>query len=296
MTSSFPAEEVRDDFIPRGAYFDPEFARAEAERLWPRTWQMACRLEEIPGVGDYLVYEILTDSIVVLRTGEAEVRAFHNVCPHRGNQLVSGTGHLKQFACSFHGWRFGTDGRCLSIVDAGDWDGCLKREDMGLTPVQAGHWGGWVFVNMDPDCQPLDAFLEPMRSRCDKFEFEKMRYAWYKTTIVKANWKTVQEAFLEFYHVQQTHPQMLVYTKDYSVSHGMGRHGSVSYSSGLGHADRPVGTRLPPREEPDFRNYVFEYAEQFRNDLAAMQTDRAYRAAQRLRDRTDRRRHAGRSA
>lgn len=280
----FSPDEVRDDFIPREAYYSRDFAAAEAEHLWPRTWQMACRLEEIPNVGDYLVYEILTDSIVVLRTGEGadDLRAFHNVCPHRGNQLVTGRGNARQFVCSFHGWRFALDGRCVAMIDGDDWKGCFAREDAHLVPVCIGHWGGWVFVTMDDGAQPLADFLEPMRSRCDKFEFEKMRYAWYKTTIVKANWKTVQEAFLEFYHVQTTHPQMLVYTKDYSVSEGMGRHGTVSYSSATG---MPIGRsdRLPPREETDFRNYVFEYAEQFKNDLAAMQTDRAYAAAQRLR-------------
>jgi phenylpropionate dioxygenase-like ring-hydroxylating dioxygenase large terminal subunit len=278
---SFPPEDVRDDYVPKEDFFDPEFARLEAERLWPKVWQIACRLEEIPKVGDYLTYDILTDSIIVVRTGENEVRAFHNACPHRGNQITEGCGHAKQFVCSFHGWRFGLDGRCISVTDRKDWGDCLKDEDVGLSNVQAGLWGGWVWINMDPDCQPLEQYLEPMRSKCDRFEFEKLRFAWYKTTIVPANWKTVVEAFTEFYHVQTTHQQMLVYTNDYSTSRAMGRHGWISYDSGTG---LPIGRspRLPPKEEPDFRNYILEYAEQFKNDLGAMQTDRAYQAVQRL--------------
>jgi phenylpropionate dioxygenase-like ring-hydroxylating dioxygenase large terminal subunit len=281
-STSFPPEEIRDDFVPREDYLDAEFARCEAQNLWPKVWQAACRLEEIPEVGDYITYEILADSILVLRAAESDIRAFHNSCPHRGNLLADGCGHTKQLVCSFHGWRFGLDGRCIHIVDQKDWGDRLRKEDVRLSAVQVGTWGGWVWINMDPDCQPLLEFLEPMRSRCEKFELEKLRYAWYKTTIVPANWKTVLEAFLEFYHVQTTHPQMLSYTLDYSTSRELGRHGSISYATSAG---MPIGRspRLPPKAETDFRNYIFEYAEQFKNDLAAMQTSRAYEAAQRLR-------------
>lgn len=280
---AFPPDAVRDDFVPREDYVDPAFARHEADNLWPRVWQIACRLEEIPNVGDYVTYDILDDSIIVVRSGADEVRAWHNACPHRGNQLVQGCGNEKQFVCSFHGWRFRLDGRCLKVIDRDDWGGCLSDEDTRLSAVRVGTWGGWVWINMDPDCQPLEDFLEPMRSHCDKFEFEKLRFAWYKSTIVEANWKTVTEAFTEFYHVQTTHAQMLPYTDDYSMSRAMGRHGWISYDSGSG---VPLGRspRLPPKDEPDFRALVLEYAEQFKDNLKALQPDRAYAATQRLRD------------
>jgi phenylpropionate dioxygenase-like ring-hydroxylating dioxygenase large terminal subunit len=279
--TSFPPEDVRDDFVPREDFLDPEFARCEAENLWPKVWQMACRLEEIPDIGSYLTYEILTDSIIVVRASENDVVAFHNTCPHRGNMLTEGCGKTRQFVCSFHGWRYGLDGRCVHMVDEQDWHGRLHKHEVRLKSVQVGTWGGWVWINMDPHCQPLLEFLEPMRSRCEKFEFEKLRYAWYKTVIIAANWKTVVDAFTEFYHVQTTHTQMLTYTKDYSSSREMGRHGSISYATSAG---LPIGRspRLPPKKEADFRNYLFEYAEQFKNDLAAMQTERAYAAVQRL--------------
>jgi phenylpropionate dioxygenase-like ring-hydroxylating dioxygenase large terminal subunit len=280
----FPSDAVRDDFIPAEAYYDRDFARLEAEKLWPSVWQMACRLEEIPNVGDYYTYDILRDSIIVVRAapGDDGVRAFHNSCPHRGTSLTSGRGLTRQFVCPFHGWRFDTEGNCVKIVDEQDWEGCLTRADVALGAVKLGVWGGWVFINMDPNCQPLRDFLEPMATRCDPFELETMRYAWYKTITVDANWKTVQEAFLEFYHVQATHPQMLSYTKDYSTSYNMGRHAPVSYAEQSG---MPIGRspRLPPKDEPDFRNYIFEYADQFRSDLNAMQTERAYAAVQELR-------------
>ena len=171
------------------------FHELEKEHLWPKVWQIACRLEEIPEVGDYATYEILDDSIVVVRRGPDAVAAYHNACPHRGTLLVEGKGSIREFLCPFHGWRFGLDGRNVEVVDAQDWGHCLKPGDTDLVPVQAGVWGGWVWINMDPDCQPLAEFLSPMAPMCELFEFEKLRPAWNKSVIVPANWKTVLGAF-----------------------------------------------------------------------------------------------------
>ncbi|MCW1429519.1 aromatic ring-hydroxylating oxygenase subunit alpha [Novosphingobium sp. JCM 18896] len=284
-SNGFPSEEVRSDFYPKADYLDRRFHDLEKEQLWPKVWQIACREDEIPGAGDYVVYDIIDDSIVVVRGSDGEVRAFHNFCPHRGNLLVEGQGNARQFVCSFHGWRFGSDGRNIKVIDRQDWGDCLAKGDADLVPVQVGTWGGWVWINMDPDCQPLDRYLEPMKSKCELFEFEKLHPAWYKSVVVEANWKTTMGAFTEFYHVQTTHSQMLTYTQDYSTSRAMGRHGWISYEGGTG---LPVGRspRLPAKEVADFREHLFEYAEQFRDDLQAMQTQRAFDATQRLRTET----------
>jgi len=278
----YPADEVRDDFYPKADYVDREFHELEKTNLWPKVWQTACRVEEIPEPGDYVVYDICDESVIVVRGSDGQIRAFHNFCTHRGTQLAEGQGNVKQFVCPFHGWRFGTDGRSIKVIDRQDWGSCLAKDDVDLVPVQAGEWAGFVWINMDPGCQPLDAFLEPMKAMCELFEFEKLRPAWYKSTIVPANWKTTLGAFTEFYHVQTTHAQMLTYTQDYSISRAMGRHGWISYAASQG---IPVGRspRLPPQEQPDFREYLFEYAEQFKHMLKAMQTERAYQATQRLR-------------
>jgi len=279
---SYSSDEVRDDFFPKADYLDRAFHELEKEHLWPKVWQVACRLDDIPEAGDYIVYEIIDDSILVVRGKAGDVRAFHNICPHRGTLLAEGTGNAKQFVCPFHGWRFATDGRCIKVIDRQDWGDCLAEGDADLVPVQVGVWGGWVWVNMDPECQPLDEFLSPMAQMCELFEFDRLSPAWHKSVVVPANWKTALGAFTEFYHVQTTHAQMLTYTRDYSISRAMGRHGWVSYFSGAG---LPIGRseRLPHQDVPDFREYLFEYAEQFKHGLRAMQTERAYQATQRLR-------------
>ena len=102
----------RADRIPKQRYYDAEFYELEKERLWTRTWQMACRLEEIPNVGDAVEYEILDQSVIVVRTGADEVRAFQNACRHRGVKLVVDRASCGNagFVCPFHGWCYGLDG------------------------------------------------------------------------------------------------------------------------------------------------------------------------------------------
>ena len=221
----YPAEAVRDDFVPKEDYLDPDFARHEAENLWPKVWQIVCRLEEIPNVGDYITYEILTDSIIVTRSAEDEVKAFHNACPHRGNQLVDGCGNARQFVCSFHGWRFRLDGRCVKVIDRDDWGTCLSDDDTNLSPVQVGIWGGWVWINMDPNAAPLDTFLGAAGRILAHFEMDRMRYKWRQWTVYPCNWKTALEAFMEPYHVAGTHTQLLDYAEFYAYSVAYDLHG-----------------------------------------------------------------------
>lgn len=280
--TAFPPEDVRDDFVPKEVYYSQEFARIEEAKLWPFVWQLACRLEEIPSVGSYVTYDIVDDSIIVVRVSETQVKAYHNSCPHRGRQLTQGCGRTPNFICPFHGWHYDLNGNNTRVVDAADWGDCLDPTDIRLKEVQVGTWGGFVFINMDPHCEPLTKFVEPIDEYCSKFEFEKLRFRWYKSTIMPANWKTILEFFNEFYHVQQTHNQLLPFTNDYSNSDGFGRHGAMWYPA-TGALPLSRSPRLSPREEPDFRNYILEFVETFNRDLKAMVTERNYLATQRLR-------------
>ena len=88
--SDYSPDEVRDDYVPKADFLDRRFHELEKEHLWPRVWQIACREDEVPNAGDYIVYDIADDSIIVARGGDGALRAFHNVCPHRGTQLAEG--------------------------------------------------------------------------------------------------------------------------------------------------------------------------------------------------------------
>ncbi|MEJ2206536.1 MAG: aromatic ring-hydroxylating dioxygenase subunit alpha, partial [Gemmatimonadota bacterium] len=198
---------IGDDFVPKGRYVDRDFLELEYQRLFPKVWQMACREEEVPDVGSYLEYTIGDQSIIVVRTAEG-IRAHHNSCIHRGTRLVRRTGCVAEFRCPFHGWRFSLDGRCTFIHCEDEFD---PRPDdyRRLRDVRCETWGGWVFINMDPDAPELLDWLDPIPAALGPFRPDAMRYAWHRRTVLPANWKTAIDAFIEGYHTPGTHPQYI---------------------------------------------------------------------------------------
>ncbi|MDT7790723.1 MAG: hypothetical protein QOD59_159, partial [Mycobacterium sp.] len=166
------------------AYTSEAYARAELDKLWRKVWQQVGRVEEIPDVGSYLTYDILDDSIIVVRTGFgnscSDFAAHHNVCMHRGRRLVdtpdgakNACGKAKKsFVCGFHGWTYGLDGACTHIREQNDWKGVLTPANTHLAPVQVDTWGGWLFVNMDSDPEPLADYLFPAAKILDPFGLE----------------------------------------------------------------------------------------------------------------------------
>jgi phenylpropionate dioxygenase-like ring-hydroxylating dioxygenase large terminal subunit len=205
---------VRDrGFIPKQRYYDRGFFELENERLWPRVWQMACRLEEIPDVGDYAEYSVASYSVIVVRTGVDEIKAYENACRHRATQLALGCGRFGggQIVCPFHGWRWNLDGSPSSLYGREGFDEhCLDPEDLRLIECQVGIWAGCVFINMDPDAPPLMEALQPLPGILDPLRLADMRSYWWKGARLKANWKIVMEAFMEAWHVRQSHPELTI--------------------------------------------------------------------------------------
>lgn len=277
----FPTSEVTDNFLPKDDQSSAAFARFEEERLWPYVWQIACRLEEIPNVGDFVTYEVVDDSIIVVRSSETEVKAFHNVCPHRGRQLTEGCGKARMFKCRFHGWEFDLDGKNALVIDRKDFGDYFSDADIALKPVRVDMWGGFVFINMDPDCEPLADFLAPVDDYCGKFNFQNLRYRYYKTAIMPCNWKTGMGFFNEFYHVQQSHPQLIEHMEDYSASSGFGRHAAMWYDNDSIYPYQR-SSRLPPAPKRDVRDHIRGVVTEFHNNLGAMASGRSYRLLEKL--------------
>jgi phenylpropionate dioxygenase-like ring-hydroxylating dioxygenase large terminal subunit len=209
------------DRAPKQRYFDPDFYQLEAELLWPRVWQMACRLEEIPGPGDYVTYEILDQSIIVLRTADQQVRAFQNTCRHRGVQLVDGPGTCASgFTCPFHGWCYGQDGANTGIPMRKSFsEHNLQSGDIDLTPVRCELWGGCAWINLDDDAPPLRRCLEPAATILDGWKVESLRTEWWYACRLPVNWKLAEQAFQEMYHVVQAHPQLVIPGMRYGARH-----------------------------------------------------------------------------
>ena len=228
---------------PVEAFLSRDYLETEKKRLWPKIWQMVERESDMPNPGDWMTYNVADESIVVLRKDDGSLRAFHNVCPHRGRQLVSvpdmlpGKVHSvrgsnrKNFVCGFHGWTFNTDGQNTYILDPQDWKGGLTPELTCLSDVKVDTWGGYIYINMDPDCISLKEWMGRAGEVLGAYELDKMRYKWRQWAIYPCNWKTAIEAFLEPYHVAGTHTQLLAYGDFYALSKQYGLHSVSSYDT-----------------------------------------------------------------
>jgi phenylpropionate dioxygenase-like ring-hydroxylating dioxygenase large terminal subunit len=207
---SVPHRVTNPELIPAERYYDPEFFRLENERLWPHVWQMACRLEEIPEVGDFTEYTILDQSVIVVRTKNG-VKAFHNACRHRGVRLVTEPGNCAKrgFICPFHGWRWNAEGRNTFIFGKQIFnEELLDHAEIDLPPVRIDFWAGCAFINFDNDAAPLRDCLGPVADTLDARNVDKLKMDWWYGTILPTNWKLAMEAFMEGYHVMRTHPQL----------------------------------------------------------------------------------------
>jgi len=217
----------------RRRYPGAELDQLEKERLWPRVWQMACREAELKAVGDFVTYDILDDSILIVRTGagEDDIAAMYNVCQHRGRRLRDeARGHLgKAVHCRFHGWQYGLTGELVHVHFEEDWQGCpsFDRSQLRLPQVKVERWGGWVWIHQDEQAEPLQQFLGDVPRFLDPFSPQTMRPLWWKTIIAPANWKILVEAFIEAYHSGSTHLSGINYRSARVPGNVFGRHSMI---------------------------------------------------------------------
>lgn len=196
--------------ISTDRYTDPAFARLELETLWKKTWQFACREEHIPRVGDYYVYDLAHYSFIVTRVRADQIKAYYNACLHRGTKLrASGTeGCASEFRCPFHGWSWNLDGSNKQVVC--DWDfPHIDKEKLCLPEARVETLGGFVFINMDPDAPSLADYIGPeAMAHITRWKMEDRYITAHVAKVIPANWKLTMEAFMEAYHVLETHPQV----------------------------------------------------------------------------------------
>ncbi|MGD1954085.1 MAG: SRPBCC family protein [Sphingomonadales bacterium] len=189
-------------------YFSKEEHDREVERLWKRVWQMACHEDDIPNVGDTHVYDIAGLSFIIVRAKENEIKAFPNACLHRGRKLCDAHKKgLKVMRCAFHGWSWNLDGSLKEVPCQWDFPS-VNEEEFSLPNVRVGQWGGFVFINPDPNCEPLEDFLGDL-DRHFRIPFERRFKAAHLVKRLPCNWKVAQEAFMESYHVVATHPELM---------------------------------------------------------------------------------------
>jgi nitrite reductase/ring-hydroxylating ferredoxin subunit len=227
--------------IPAEAYVSPAYAAAEQELLWRKVWLQAGRVEDLRAVGDFITFDIGPDSVIIVKSGEAMLAAYHNVCPHRGRRLVdvpegrrNARGTRKSFICGYHGWTFGLDGANTHIPHEGDWQEslCAGRADLGRVMVDT--WGGWIWINLDPDAAPLADYLGVVPAMLDPYRLDAMRPRWRKWIIFECNWKVAMEAFCETYHVATTHPEFNAFGQFRGWARNHGLHSNIGYEAPKG--------------------------------------------------------------
>jgi phenylpropionate dioxygenase-like ring-hydroxylating dioxygenase large terminal subunit len=269
ITERIPFKVTDPERIPAKRYYDEEFFKLEKEKLWPHVWQMACRLEEIPEVGDWVEYRNLDKSVIVIRS-KTGVKAFHNACRHRGVQLASGRGNceVQGFTCPFHGWRWNTEGQNTFVYGKHLFkEKELDAEDINLKPCRLEEWGGCAFINFDWNAPPLRECLGPVADKLDARNVDKLKMEWWYGTILPTNWKLAMEAFMEGYHVMRTHPQLF------------------TVMMGEMNAYHDPNTPLPKRTTPkEFVKQTLQFFAINGEGMAGMITKDEVAVAERLRD------------
>jgi phenylpropionate dioxygenase-like ring-hydroxylating dioxygenase large terminal subunit len=216
--------------IAANRYTDPGFFRAELERMWPRVWQWAAREEDLPEPGDTVVYNNAGRSYLVTRQPDGSIRAFHNVCLHRGRKLRTEDGWTGEFQCPFHGFTWRTDGTLKSIPCRWDFPH-LNESNLRLPEAKVERWGGYVFLRENDDGPSLAEYLAPLPEHFARWRHEECTTAIWVGKIVPANWKAVMEAFMEAWHTPVTHPQIMPFTGDANTSYNFwGDHVNVAFT------------------------------------------------------------------
>ncbi len=201
-------EFLGDQDISYERYTSAAFLQDEMDSVWLKVWQWACREDEIPQAGDYTVYDIGDKSVLILRTDDGHIKAFANACLHRGTQLkpTGSSGCSTRLRCPFHGFTWSLDGELTDVPC--DWDfPHIGNRDFTLPQLRVETWGGFVFINFDQQAAPLHEFMGVLPEHFANWKLENKFTAMHVRKMLPANWKACLEAFLESYHVLETHPQ-----------------------------------------------------------------------------------------
>ena len=213
-----PDPDLGTDRIPVDRYVDPKYLRLEDERIWSKTWLLAGAVCDVANPGDYFVFENMRESILVTRAPDDEIRAFYNVCQHRGNRLKQpGCGQSDYVICPFHRWAWNLDGTLRHVPEAHDFPQGTPADELGLKSLRCDTWGGFVWVSMDPDIAPLLDYLGVVPEHLAPYDMDDMVLVSDETVEWNCNWKTSVDIFSETYHVRGVHPESEFIADDVNV-------------------------------------------------------------------------------
>jgi carnitine monooxygenase subunit len=208
--------------LPGWIYRDAEFFAVEMERVIRPAWQVVCHESDIAQPGDWRSLDWLGESVIVLRGADGDVRAFHNVCRHRGSRLVTGGGGCaKRLTCPYHAWTYALDGRLVGVPHRSDYPG-LDPASLGLLPVDLESWRGFLFVRLEGGGPSVAEMMAPHEAEIAPYRFEAMR-ALGRVTLRprEVNWKNVADNYSDGLHIEVAHPGLTrLFGRGYSIEAG----------------------------------------------------------------------------
>lgn len=234
--------------LPPGRYTSQEFFDLEMKHLWGKVWLYAGHVSQVPNPGDYVLLDIPWAAMFMIRGKDDEVRAFYNVCQHRGAPLVrDAKGNASLLRCTYHQWTYNAEGKLVSVMYEDDFDADFDKSCLGLPEVRCEIWNGLIFVSENKDAPPLLEWLGMIDEEFEPFQLEKLRPAAIKSYELSCNWKLTMDAFLEVYHVKGIHPE--------TVGPALNERGAVMGLLPNGHTRMTCPTGSSPEEELKRRGY-----------------------------------------
>jgi len=205
-----PSAEVRRPVasrspVARDRYTSQAFLDSELAKVFGKVWQVACMTADLREVGDFYEYKIGRQSILIVRDTPESLRAFHNVCQHRGRQLKKEQGNAAKIRCGYHGWTWALDGHIEHVPERGEFCPFIDA-DVALVPVLVDIWECFVFVNLDLEATPLLDYLGDFSKAVAPYRLHHQHKWWSRTKTMNVNWKAGLDAFQEDYHARYVHP------------------------------------------------------------------------------------------
>ena len=200
--SRAPTHQARH--LPGYIYASPEVLRLEKEKIFMKDWLCMARVEEIEKPGDYMTFRVIDEPVIIARDETGALNAFANVCRHRGVEVASGEGNLKEFSCPYHGWTYDLRGQLIGapyMKEAQGFDPASCR----LSPLRLGIWAGWIFVTLDDHAPPLEDFVAHYQQEFGHLRQEDCRLADKLVLEFDCNWKFIVENLIDVYHVATLH-------------------------------------------------------------------------------------------
>ena len=189
-------------------YISADWYAREWRAVWAKSWIAAVHVSDLTDPGDYVVFDLGPESILLTCNGTGTVQAFYNVCQHRGVRLVDDhAGNTENFRCPYHSWRYGTDGELIYAPHQEGFQDGLPEQTICLPKVRCEEALGLYWINLDTYAEPLTVFLKDMLPIMEHYEFGNLTLVQDQTVSINCNWKTVLDNFSELYHVHYLHPQ-----------------------------------------------------------------------------------------